>query len=207
MKVAFTGSSGAGKTTLVTYVAQRFGLKHISGSAGDLFSPEDRKRLYNDREEGHLGVIRQSAMDLKFGVEFQKLLLARRTDIIIANDNFVTDRSPIDNLTYTINQIGYHPQVTDQWIELFSQDCLKAFWELTHVIYIRACQPTTVENNGSRIANWWYQQSIDAQFERWLHWFMNQTTYIKPPNSPKILCIDFWDLDRRKKLIDQFLKL
>lgn len=204
MKVAFTGSSGAGKTTLVTFVKEKFGLDHLSGSAGDLKTEGDKMlidEVYGYPGGGHVGVIKFSALNPEYGLMNQKLLQMRRKELIMTNDNFVTDRSPIDNLTYFVNQMGYHPMVTDEIVQEFMRECLEAWEELTHVIYVKAVQPNEVERNGSRVANRFYQKAIDAQFEYWLVNFFLKEAQI----GPKILILDKWDLELRKQLVTGFL--
>lgn len=203
MKVAFTGSSGAGKTTLVTFVKERLGLTHLSGSAGDLKTEGDKHiidEVYGYPGGGHVGVIKFSALNPEYGLMNQKFLQLRRKELILKNDNFVTDRSPIDNLTYFINQMGYHPMVTDAMVEEFIKECLEAWEELTHVIYVKAVQPGEVERNGSRVANKYYQKAIDAQFEYWLKFLQSNAQA-----GPEVLVIDWWDLDKRKEIVTQFL--
>lgn len=204
MKIACTGTSGSGKTTLVTFAAETLGLIHISGSAGDVKKDGD-KMIIDDMLKypggGHVGVIRFSALNPEYGLLNQKMLQMRRRELIMENDNFITDRSPIDNLTYMVNQVGYHPMVTDEMISEFAKDCLKAWEELTHVIYVKAVQPNEVEFNGSRVANSWYQKAIDAQFAHWLTWFKRNET-----SGPEVLVIDYWDLQRRKDAVIDFLK-
>lgn len=204
-KIAFSGSSGSGKTTLVTFVAEELQLTHISGSAGDV-KKEGDKMLIDEMLRypggGHHGVIAFSALNSTYGVMNQKMLQMRRKELILENENFVTDRSPADNLTYFINQVGYHPEVTDALTEAFMADCLSAWEELTHVIYVKAVQPAEVERNGSRINNKFYQKSIDAQFEYWINNFFI-------PNSvdgPKVMIIDYWDLEKRKEAVIKFLQ-
>jgi hypothetical protein len=205
MKVAFTGSSGAGKTTLVTFVKDTLGLTHLSGSAGDLKTEGDKMiidEIYGYPGGGHVGVIKFSALNPEYGLMNQKFLQIRRKELIMNNENFVTDRSPIDNLTYFINQMGYHPMVTDAIVEEFMKECLEAWEELTHVIYVKAVQPNEVEKNGSRVANRYYQKAIDAQFEYWLVNFFVKNAQV----GPKILTLDMWDLDTRKEVVTEFLK-
>jgi ABC-type dipeptide/oligopeptide/nickel transport system ATPase component len=204
MKVACSGSSGSGKTTLVTYIAEQTGLKHISGSAGDIKQEGDKMMLdemFRYPGGGHAGVIRYSALNPEYGVTNQKLLQLRRGEMIRTNDNFITDRSPADNLTYFVNQVGYHPMVTDAMTEQFANDCLSAWNELTHVVFVKAVQPEEVERNGSRIANRFYQKAVDAQFEYWIREFFMK----KSVGGPEVLIIDFWDLERRKQTVMDFL--
>ena len=203
MKVALAGSSGSGKTTLVKFVQQELGLEWISGSAGDLYTPEDVSYLQDMLKHpggGHHGVIAYSALNSTFAIQNQQLLLLRRTELFTKYNNFVTDRSPADNLTYFVSQCGYHPEVTDQIASDFIDNCKKAWGLLTHVVYIKAVQPNAVENNGSRISNKYYQKAIDAQFEMWID------TIFKYVPGPRILCLDYWDLDKRKEAVLAFLK-
>lgn len=197
MKVAFSGSSGAGKTTLVTFATALFGLTHISGSAGDVKQEGDKMLLdemFKYPGGGHHGVIAYSALNPTYGVMNQKLLQMRRRQLIMENDNFITDRSPADNMTYFINQVGYHPEVTDAVAKEFFEDCLAAWQELDLVIYVKAVQPVNVEFNGSRIANRWYQESVDVQFEYWINRLQEASI-----DGPIVHIIDYWDLETRKK--------
>lgn len=204
LKVAMSGSSGAGKTTLVTFAATLMGLQHISGSAGDVKKEGDKMILdevYDYPGGGHVGVIRYSALNPEYGIMNQKMLQLRRSELIHNNDNFITDRSPADNLTYMVNQTAYHPMVTDAMCQEFFKDCVKAWEQLTHVVYIKAVQPDAVEVNGSRVANRFYQKAIDAQFEYWIG-ELNQACL----DGPKVLIIDYWDLEKRKEAVTEFLK-
>ena len=199
MKVAFSGSSGSGKTTLVTWLAETTGLQHISGSAGDV-KQEGDKMIIDDLlgypGGGHHGVIAYSALNHTYGVMNQQLLQVRRQAIIETNDNFVTDRSPADNITYFINQCGYFPEVSDAMCQEFFNKCLEAWEGLDYVFYVKAVQPHSVEVNGSRIANKFYQQAIDVQFEYWIKRLMEKSVI-----GPVVTFIDFWDLDQRKELV------
>lgn len=205
MKVAFSGSSGSGKTTLVTFVAEALKLQHISGSAGDVKQEGDKMivdEFFKYPGGGHVGVIRYSALNPEYGIMNQQLLQMRREEIILQNNDFVTDRSPIDNMTYFVNQVGYHPQVTDAFCEKFFENCVRAYEGLTHLIYVKAVQPKSqgVEVNGSRVANRFYQQSVDAQFQLWLDKIQKASV-----DGPEVLVIDFWDLEERKEKVLEFL--
>lgn len=209
MKIAFSGSSGSGKTTLVKYLSQVYGIPHISGSAGDIKTVGDEEELNvhywglpTGEDRGHLNVIVNSAMNPEWGLLFQNIIRDRREEIIDNNESFVTDRSPADNLVYFINQLAYHPEITDEITQEFMEKCKRAWEKLDYVIYIKACQPNAVEDNGSRIANRHYQKTIDAQFEYWI------TEYLSAEDGvgPKVLIIDFWDLDLRKETILELIQ-
>jgi hypothetical protein len=194
------------KTTLVKFVAKEFNLKHISGSSGDLrgksIEEAQHIELYGG---GHRGVIRYGALSPKFGFENQTALARARSRIIMNEDNFVTDRSPLDNLTYFIAQVGYHEVVTDSVVNNFISQCLFTWHHLTHVVYVKAVQPERngIEDNKSRIANWYWQKAIDAQFEYWLK---NVFMKYQSIQGPRVYVIDYWDLESRKKSLLNFLK-
>jgi hypothetical protein len=201
MKVAFTGTSGSGKTTLVKWVEEEFGLTHLNGSAGTIAQGRlaEIKDNYGYTGDGHLEVIKASAINPMFGLEFQNAVLQARYQSIAENDNFVTDRSPLDNLVYFATQVAWNKFPTEEFIN-FEFTCKLAMQELTHLIYIKPCQPNgEVEDNNSRIPNRLYQDAIDAIFEKFLLRFSD----IEP--SPNVLIIDFWDLKERKELIKEFL--
>jgi energy-coupling factor transporter ATP-binding protein EcfA2 len=200
LRVAFTGTSGSGKTTLVKYVEKEFNLPHISGSAYDLKEGNDRDYLesFGFPGGGHAGTIKYSALNPEYGIMNQRLLLKRRTQLIQGNNEFVTDRSPLDNVTYFINQCGFHPMVTDGMINDFIEEATKAWMGLTHIIYVKAVQPYEVENNNSRVANIFYQKAMDVQFDYWYK-------YLFANRGPKFLKIDYWNLQERKENVREFL--
>lgn len=198
MKVAFTGTSGSGKTTLVKFLEAELGLKHINGSAGTIGGEAlaELKKRYNYEGDGHLEVIRRSALNPDFAFDFQRVVLSERYKAFMLNDNFVTDRSPLDNLTYFALQASWNEQ-SSQRCESFENLCYHSMAELTHLIYIKPCQPNgEIEDNGSRIPNSLYQSAVDAVFEKFLE-------RLKPKN---LLVIDYWDLDLRKKTLLEFVK-
>ena len=78
---------------------------------------------------------------------------------------------------------------------------LKAWEELTHVIYVKAVQPIEVERNNRRVANRYYQKQIDACFEYWIKNFFIPNAI----DGPRVLMIDYWDLDKRKEAVLEFV--
>lgn len=212
LKIAFSGSSGSGKTTLVKYVHEKYNIPWVSGSAGDLKNTMDGEILKvicgsDPLPDGHREVIRYSAINPVYGITNQLLLQARRSDLLRSDRSFVTDRSPIDNFTYFMNQCGHLEDVTDALCERLFHSCVDALEKLDLLVYVKAVQPRSngIENNGSRVNNWWWQKSVDAQFEMWLDRIMlklNQKTDI----VPEVVVIDKWDLEYRYELIDGFIE-
>jgi len=213
MKIAFSGTSGSGKTTLVRFLEQESKLPHISASAGDLLTVTDKEILgrepFNYKGDGHLSVIKHSAINPRYAYENQYRLLHRRTQLLHGTHplfpgvvDFITDRSPIDNIVYFMMQTAYHAEVTDALAEEFVNVAVRAAEELDHIIYVKAVQPGEVENNGSRINKRLYQLSVDQVFNYWFEFVKDRLKNSKT----QFHVIDFWDLDRRKAFLKDLFK-
>lgn len=199
MKIAFSGPSGSGKTTLVKYV-ESLGFKWLNGSSGELKTMGDKDNLYEKHKftgnHGHAHVISQSHQNPELGKDIQRMILLRRTELIISNDQFVTDRSPLDNWIYYLLQVA--PYSSDEETAIFYNKCLEAFELLTHVIIV-PFMFDRVENNGSRIPNVYYQKMISELF---LHY--RKEFRLKCP-TPHMIALRDLDLDTRKAVVKNFL--
>ncbi len=89
MRVAFTGSSGTGKTTLATFVAERYGLPINPIGARSVAASMGYASPYDVDKAGKRA-------------EFQRQLVANKMGWEANRDAFVTDRTPFDNLAYTM---------------------------------------------------------------------------------------------------------
>jgi len=201
IKVGFCGHSGSGKTTQANLIQERLGLKFKENSAGLLMAEEVQNELVNKygwTQSGHKDVIRLSHINPEFGWEFQKAVLEARVSFIAENDNFVIDRTPLDNLSYFMLQCS--PLMGATRCEFFINRCMRAFNELTHVIFLS--NPTLeIEDNGSRVDNPYYQRMVTAVFEDTYERYFKDNC----PNT-KILRIDTWgEIEDRYKLIAEFL--
>lgn len=202
MKIAFCGPSGSGKTTLAQFIADEFKLQYLRGSAGYILPDEDKEVLTKLGYEftGHHEVI-QKCSNPDFAYNFENMVRHRRKELILSNDNFITDRSPVDNMVYFLTQTSYH--MTDFNVVGFKQECQAALNGLTHLIYIRCVNESRqIENNNSRIPNFHYQRMIDAVFTHALSEYFVESFL---PNGVKFLSLDVWDLEKRKQLVKEFL--
>lgn len=204
MKIALAGPSGTGKTTLANFIAETLDIPFIKGSAGLILTDEDKtflKGLSGYSQNGHKEVIALSA-DPKFGYMFETLVLQRRFELIRGNTSFITDRSPIDNLTYFLLQASWgcsEPEV--EKVIALNQE---SFRSLTHIIYIPLNNPHGIEDNNSRIANIYFQWMVDSLFKAVIPKYF--TGPIPPHRRPKILELNTWDLNQRKQIVSSFLK-
>jgi hypothetical protein len=201
MKIAFTGPSGSGKTTLVKFVEKEFGIPWLNGSSGELKSEADTTRLAVQglvQQHGHRAVIVSGHNNPTAAVANQHKILTRRNELMAAADDFVTDRSQVDNWVYYWMQCSMH--VKDEDATWFRKECEKGLDQnVTHLIFV----PTMlnpIEDNKSRIASFHYQKMVSILFEFAIaHWDFGDSD-LKP------LMLDMMDLEERKEAIRHHLK-
>lgn len=202
MRVAFTGPSGAGKTTLVKFINETYGLPWLNGSSGDLKTVSDTRRLTRDglvQGRGHLEVIKSGHANPAAAWTNQLCVLTRRNDLVNSNGDYVTDRCPMDNIVYMLTQTSMYRDPKE--IETFINMAAKHMMCLTHVIQLKPLG--WVEDNGSRIPNIYYQNMIDAVFCRVIEQYYEAKIDWTP--KPKLLVLETSNLDKRKELIKNFL--
>lgn len=203
MKIALSGPSGTGKTTLCKFIEEEFSVDHVSSSAGDLLTPADKELLrkrYGYNSSGHSNVIRLSATHPPFGLEFQNLVALRRSSMIaLSNSGIVTDRSAIDNMVYYALQVAH--QYPEHFFNELLSTALPGFKALSHLILLSLNNPE-IEDNNSRVANMGYQTAVSGAFSSIYYRYFQR--YTKMYNI-KVLHVDFWDLEQRKDLIKRFL--
>jgi deoxyadenosine/deoxycytidine kinase len=202
MRVAFTGPSGSGKTTLVQYVQEKYQLPWYNGSSGVVKSEEQNAFLMASGlavGEGHARVIQTGHMNPYAAKLNQRAILYSRIEkfkmAAQAEESFVTDRSLFDNIVYYIMQASLYE--TEQDTEQFIREALSAMMYLTHIIFIPTAIP--VENNGSRVANWYYQRAVNSIFQEVLKMDLTKS-YAIPP----MLELHDSRLKQRKDHIDSF---
>ena len=200
-KIAFSGPSGLGKSTLCKHVTETHGVPWLSTSAGDILTPSDKNYLFEMfgySGSGHKNVINLSSSNPEFGLQFQSRVLDARIDQIKDNPTFVIDRCPIDNIAYLLTQASHN--LSEDVIEGFIKDAQMAYDKLTHVIQIRYSPDIPfIEDNHSRIPNRYFQKYISDVFTG------VYSRYFANVPGPQVLTIDFWDLRSRKELVDSFL--
>lgn len=205
-KIILCGPSGSGKTTLAKYISEIFDIPFIQGSASLIMKPEDQKELkdkYDYNPVGHKNVVNLSSSNPQFGIDFQNKLLNNRIEMF-GNypTGFVTDRSPLDSVSYYLNQCVHN--TTEEETEEFINKA-KGLYELafTHLIYVRCVNPHEIEDNGSRIINKYFQKKVDAIFDYVLReYFLPKEGKLSNVN---VLIINYWDLTQRKSDVVNFL--
>lgn len=198
MKIALSGPSGSGKTTLVKYIVEKYGLPWINGSSGGIKAPEDNKLLQKNGlivGKGHREVIQSGHKKPDQALRNQELILQSRLHLFRDTPEFVTDRSTIDNWVYYTMQCALYD--TEENSKLFLSDCRLGLNALDLIIFVPTAIP--IEDNGSRIPNYWYQHTVSSVFRGALSLFRQSF------GSTKIVELCHVDLTARKHEIDSYL--
>lgn len=208
-RICFTGPSGSGKSTLARFVGEQSHLQYFEGSAGLTLSEYDAnylKAAFGYIPSGHANVIRLSNDIPAFGRAFQQKVLNARINKFLTitqeQGGFVTERSPLDNLAYYWTQCLHNS--TDGEAKRFVEECVLGLRQtVSHLILVKTCNPEKegIENNGSRIANLQYQKYISNVFSYLLEEYLIDAV----GNDVKIMTIDYWDLDKRKQDVLNFI--
>jgi energy-coupling factor transporter ATP-binding protein EcfA2 len=203
MKIGLAGPSGSGKSTLARYIAELTGVEYFEGSAGLNIDLEDRhmlEREFGYKPNGHKEVIRLSNENPAFGLAFQTALAKNRAHILMSKNNFVTDRTPLDNASYFLMQNSAHqPEgITGEFLSM----CVSAAVNgLSHLIIVRPNEGWT-EDNDSRVANNFYQHMTYSVFyDTYMRYFKDRLE----ETNVKVLSLYMWDLELRKSKIEAFL--
>lgn len=202
MKIAFSGPSGFGKSTLCQIIQDSNPMiKWRSTSAGHILSDDFKKQLkdkFGYEGTGHRDVINLSCTEPDFGREFQTELLIARSSQISRHDNYVIDRCPIDNVVYMLTQVGHN--FLEEYCDQFIKQAQETYQKLTHVIIISySSDIPKIEDNKSRVANRFYQQYISDVF------MGVYTRYFANLVGPRVIILDSWDLTIRTQTVQMFL--
>lgn len=201
MRIALAGPSGSGKTTLAKALSSHLRIPFMSNSAGDILLPKDKEYLeknYGYKSIGHQNVIQLGHREPNFAYEFQRLVKERRAQMYGRNSNFICDRSFVDCAAYYVDQVSVYQNTATT--KAFLDSCelhMKALVDC--LIWVRVANPEDIEDNGSRVANLYYQRKMDKVFEL-------AVTEIKAAQNVKTLVINYWDFDTRVSQSMAFIK-
>ena len=188
MKIFISGVSGVGKTTMAKQISKDYKIPFIEGSSKVLWDK------YNIKS--HIELIKKTYLEPQFGLDFQNELLDYRRNLIEKNDSFVSDRSPLDNLTYFLLQVSdkLDSNETLQYIEKCSQSYPNKYIQV-YLGFNYSMGKEFFENDGFRINNVYYQFMVDAIFRQIIvgNWL--------DINMHNFLRISTWDFKIKYELI------
>lgn len=199
MKVVLAGASGSGKTTLARALAAYFGFSFIENSAGLIMNNLWRERLYHqfgyNGDWGQRKVINESHIQPEFGREFQNSVLHARVGLANMEGNHIYDRSSLDPIVFYLNQVVHNDE--QRVSEAFIRQCVKSLGNVDLILRIPLQNPNDeIENNESRVNNWFFQKKIDDMFDTAIDLVMKfrKELYGK---EIKVQTCPVWDWDQR----------
>lgn len=163
MKIGFTGAAGTGKTSLMNRLGtlSEFRDFELVGSSA--------------RRVKAMGLpINQDATPLS-----QTLIMETRMAMeILAGDDYITDRTPLDSLAYTSLQLGTwksEPHIDQLYVNHMTivRDWMKRY---DHVFYFPPFD--FIVDDGTRPTDTKYQKAHDAEIQRLLNLFKVEYTMI-----------------------------
>jgi hypothetical protein len=144
-RIAMLGASGTGKTTLAQMVSEHFGIEINPVGARSVSRSMGFDSPYDVDKAGKRA-------------EFQRRLLEEKTawEMDHLAQGFVTDRTPLDNLAYTML---HDVKAVD---EKFLQNAYEGTGLYTHILYCPVDVFIDVANDPARVADLTYHRLFDA---------------------------------------------
>lgn len=181
-RIAFCGASGTGKTTLSTYLCDKFDIP---------FNPV-----------GSRSVSKAMGFDSPYDVdkagkraEFQRRLVREKRAWEDAQPAFVTDRTTLDNLAYTM----FHDIGTVD--EALYDEVVGGIHRYTHIIYCPVevfCNPGS---DPSRVKDMTYHKLYDAVIEGLVR------KHLPKSNLVKCLRMDVAGQEARRAVLDDYFAI
>lgn len=212
-KIAFSGASGIGKTTLANWLSSKLNLPFVSSSMSDLL-PETKG-------------INQSELVANPNFDNEVLLLNKRHSLYNSYmDGFVTDRSYLDSMAYLLIKLSHKLDSKD--VRAFMQICREyLIRDFTHLILLdysgEALSTWNLEDNKKRVTNPYFQFMVgsamrnilvnfyeDGQEYKVVSWWLSSNKVISivhkdSGRSLDIIIMKELELQQRKHQILSFL--
>lgn len=143
IRIAFSGASGTGKSTLVAFVAKRYGLEPNPVGSRSVALEMGFANPYDVDAAGKRA-------------EFQRRLLAGKVAWEAEREAFVTDRTTCDQLLYAM--LHDVKSIDVETIRLVRQGMAR----YTHVVYCPVARFRSKEVDPARVSNESYHEIYDA---------------------------------------------
>jgi hypothetical protein len=197
VRIAISGPSGYGKTTLAKKLSDLLDIPFITTSAQLLWESTGGHYPVHS----HQDVIQMSVENPKVGIRFQHDLLELRAEMLKDSPSFVTDRSPIDNLTYFLLQNA--PFGTQSEFNDYRAKCLQQTLDNYDFIFLLSARNYVMVNGDEarRVGVIEYQSTIARVMENIVGNLLPGTTR----QRVKILGGDFVTLPSRITKVLEYL--
>jgi hypothetical protein len=206
-RINFVGASGTGKTTLATWISEKYNIPFISGSYSDLV-PETKDIKHADMMDQNPEKIYRD--------DFQLLNLRAKAFSLRNNPTYVSDRSYIDSIAYLIYKLSKSMPSCD--IESFIRTASNLLErDTTNLIFIpytpMMLETWKIEDNNKRVLNRYFQfmisnimEGVITKLYPYKEGFFNKKEICTWSSDIKELFLTSDDLQERKKQIEKFLK-
>lgn len=162
MRIAFSGSGGTGKTTLLEAVNKELDLPVIGEGIREWLAEHN----FSDFKE----------MKVKDVVQMQEDTLKRKMEIESQLQNFISDRTTIDNLSYALRWIGSIDTEYDTWMAQYITQAMNHANANYDIIFLLPWGELPLEKDGTRSSKQWYQYMMQNIIER--HVYMLERPYV-----------------------------
>lgn len=157
MRIAFTGSGGTGKTTLLHEVNKELDFPVIGEGIREWLE-----------EHGFSDFKELTQTDVQ---KMQTDALNRRIDIESELQNFISDRTSVDNLSYALRWIGSETknEAISGWMAQYITRAMNHANENYDLIFLLPWGEIPLEDDGTRSTKEWYQYMMQAIIERHIY--------------------------------------
>ena len=121
--IGLCGAHRTGKTTIATTVAEQYPLALVRTSTSEVFARH--------------GIDPARPMDFATRLWIQDKILAAATEVWQAqSSDFITDRTPLDMLAYTMADVRGETEVDDDMFQRYSRHCFQANTTFFHHLFV-----------------------------------------------------------------------
>ena len=159
-RIAFTGASGTGKSTLMQHIVDKYGLEPVMIGSRSVAKEMGFGNPYDVDKAGKRA-------------EFQKRLFEAKSSFEAQTSNFVTDRTVFDNLTYTLLHDASSVSATD--LDRY----VAAMRRYTMIVYLPRDAFQDLANDPARRADHVYHVAYDVMIEGLLNRYQIPHTILR----------------------------
>ena len=152
MRIAFTGSGGTGKTTLLNAVNLYLNFPIIDEGI--------RPWLENN------GFDEFKEMDINDVQRMQDEVMYAKINEETPLKEFISDRTTIDNAMYTLRWVSSLTNEYDGWYSKYLEDARKHTMLFYDIIFVLPHGAIHIENDGIRSSKTWYQFLMQQLIEK-----------------------------------------
>jgi len=170
VRIAFTGSGGTGKTTLLEELNKELEYPVIGEGIREWL----KENGYDDFKD----------LGLEGTVQMQEDTLKRKIEIESELQSFVADRTTVDNLSYALRWIGSLNPDYDTWMAQYVTNAMLHANLNYDLIFLLPWGELPLVNDGTRSTKEWYQYMMQAIIER--HIYMLEMPMVYEVESVKL---------------------